>query len=95
MFMVPQNLFQGMNSASLRSLAGRYDNLIPPRFLVPIDFLKIPALATRLAGRYDNPKTELTFSGIYEFGYRNTLLICLVLTNIGKGGWVPAKKFLY
>ncbi len=38
-----------MNSASLCSLAGRYDNLIPPRFLAPIDFLKIPAVvrATR------------------------------------------------
>jgi hypothetical protein len=34
----------GMNSASLCNLAGRYDNPIPPRFLAPIDFLKIPAL---------------------------------------------------
>jgi hypothetical protein len=25
------------------SLAGRYDNPIPPKFLAPIDFLKIPA----------------------------------------------------
>jgi hypothetical protein len=33
-----------MNSASLCSLAGRYDNPIPPWFLAPIDFLKIPAL---------------------------------------------------
>jgi hypothetical protein len=33
-----------MNSASLCSLAGRYDYPIPPRFLAPIDFLKIPAL---------------------------------------------------
>jgi hypothetical protein len=32
-----------MNSASLCSLAGLYDNRIPPRFLAPIDFLKIPA----------------------------------------------------
>jgi hypothetical protein len=31
---------QGMNFASLCSLAGRYDNPIPPRFLAPIDFLK-------------------------------------------------------
>ncbi len=30
-------------SASLRSLAGRYDNPIPTRFLSPIDCLKIPA----------------------------------------------------
>jgi hypothetical protein len=50
-FMEPRNQFQGMNSASLCSLAGRYDNPIPTRFQAPIDRLKIPALA----GRYDNP----------------------------------------
>jgi hypothetical protein len=32
-----------MNSASPCSLAGRYDNPLPPRFLAPIEFLKIPA----------------------------------------------------
>ncbi len=32
-----------MYSASLRSLAGRYDNPIPTRCLAPIDCLKIPA----------------------------------------------------
>ncbi len=32
-----------MNSANLCSLARRYDNTIPPRFLAPIDSLKIPA----------------------------------------------------
>jgi hypothetical protein len=42
--MEPRNRFQGMNSASLCSLAGRYDNPIPPRFLAPIDSSKIPAL---------------------------------------------------
>jgi hypothetical protein len=42
-FMEPRNRFQGMNSASLCSLAGRFDNPIPPRFLAPIDSLKIPA----------------------------------------------------
>ncbi len=51
MFMGPRNWCQGINSASLCSLAGRYENPIPPRCLAPIDFLKIPALA----GRYDNP----------------------------------------
>ncbi len=50
-FMEPRNRFQGMNSASLCSLADRYDNLIPTRFLAPIDCLKI----TALADRYDNP----------------------------------------
>jgi hypothetical protein len=33
-----------MNSASLCSLAGRYDNCIPTRLLAPIDFKKISAL---------------------------------------------------
>ncbi len=32
-----------MNSVSLCSLAGQYDNPIPTRFLAPIDYLKIPA----------------------------------------------------
>ncbi len=41
--MGPRNRFQGMNSASLCSLAGRYDNPIPLRFLAPIECLKIPA----------------------------------------------------
>jgi hypothetical protein len=49
--MEPRNRFQGMNSASICSLAGRYDNPFPTRCLAPIDFLKIPALS----GRFDNP----------------------------------------
>ncbi len=43
MFMEPRNRFQGMNSAILSGLAGRYDNPIPTWFLAPIDFLTIPA----------------------------------------------------
>ncbi len=46
-FMEPRNQFQGTNSTSLCSLAGRYDNPIPTRFLAPINCLKIPALALR------------------------------------------------
>jgi hypothetical protein len=42
--MEPRNRCQGINSASLCSLAGRYDNPIPTRCLAPIEFLKIPAL---------------------------------------------------
>ncbi len=44
--MEPQNRFQGMNSASLWvcSLAGRYYNPVPPRYLAPVDSFKIPAL---------------------------------------------------
>jgi hypothetical protein len=44
--MEPRNRFQGMNSASLCSQAGRYDNPIPTRCLAPIDFLKIPESET-------------------------------------------------
>jgi hypothetical protein len=39
-----------MNSASLCSLAGRYDNPNPPRFLARIDCLKIPAQASQPGG---------------------------------------------
>jgi hypothetical protein len=41
-FEEPRNLFQGINAASLCSLAGRYDNPIPSQFLAPIEYLKIP-----------------------------------------------------
>ncbi len=41
--MEPRNRFQGNNSASLCSPAGRYDNPIPTRFLAAIESLKIPA----------------------------------------------------
>jgi hypothetical protein len=42
--MESRNRFQGMNSARLCSLAARYDNPIPTRFLAPISCLKILAL---------------------------------------------------
>ncbi len=45
--MEPRNRFQGMNSASLCSLADWYYNPIPTRFLAPRDCLKITALITR------------------------------------------------
>jgi hypothetical protein len=43
-FKEPMNRFQGISSASLYSLVGRYDNPILTRFLAPIECLKIPAL---------------------------------------------------
>ncbi len=43
LFKKPQNRFQGINSASLCSLAGSYDNPVPSRFLASRDCLKIPA----------------------------------------------------
>jgi hypothetical protein len=42
--MEPRNRFQGINTASLCCLAGRYDNPIPTRCLAPKDFLEIPVL---------------------------------------------------
>jgi hypothetical protein len=46
--MEPKKRFQGINSASLFSLAGRFDNPIPTRFLAPIDCLKIQAQLNNL-----------------------------------------------
>jgi hypothetical protein len=44
-----------MNSASLYSLAGRYDKPLPTRFLAPMDCLKIPALLdVTILWRYTN-----------------------------------------
>jgi hypothetical protein len=45
-FNEPKNWLRGINSASLCSLAGRYDNPIPTRFLAPIDCSKILAQYT-------------------------------------------------
>ncbi len=52
-FKEPKNQLQGTNSARLCSLAGRYDNPIPTRFLAPIDCLKIPALKAVCIGGYE------------------------------------------
>jgi hypothetical protein len=64
-FMEPRNRYQGMNSASLCSLAGRYDNPIPSRFLAPIDCLQIQALYSGSVGqrlRDDGNLHSLTLS---------------------------------
>jgi hypothetical protein len=51
--MEPRNRLKGMNSTSLCSLADRYYNPIPTRFLASIDCLKIPAQLT--ADQFLNP----------------------------------------
>jgi hypothetical protein len=61
--MGPRNRFQGMNSASLCSLAGRYANPLPPRFLAPIDSLKIPAQTSRA----DLPQPIFQVYGIHKY----------------------------
>ncbi len=55
-FTEPRNRFHGTDSASLCSLAGRYDHPTPTRFLAPIDCSKIPALASLSAA---NQQTDL------------------------------------
>jgi hypothetical protein len=71
MFKEPRNRFQGIESANLCRLAGRYDNPIPTRFLAHIyftepEFLNFSwaqesiqrinsAILCSLVGRCDNP----------------------------------------
>ncbi len=56
-FQEPRNRFQGINSASLCSLAGRYDNPLLTRLIAPIDCLKIPA---RRQDFYPVPSQRIT-----------------------------------
>jgi hypothetical protein len=46
-FKEARSQFKGIDSASLCSLADRYDNPFPTRFLAPLDCSKISALAAR------------------------------------------------
>jgi hypothetical protein len=46
-FKEPRNRFQGIDSASLCSLAGQYDKPIPTRFLALIDVLKFKNRRTK------------------------------------------------
>ncbi len=62
------NRFQGTNSAMLFSLAGRYENSIPSRFLAPIDCLKIPAHAGQEQVRKPSSGHELKLPGGEEGG---------------------------
>jgi hypothetical protein len=67
-----RNRFQGINSGSLCSLAGRYDNPIPPRFLAPIDCLKIPAQESTEQGRRLADPSNLTLLIVHPCGSRST-----------------------
>jgi hypothetical protein len=73
----PRNRFHGINSASLCSLAGPYDNPIPTWFLAPLDCFKIPALA----GRYDNFICSTDPAGY--IGWRNRFLGSLNVYKFG------------
>jgi hypothetical protein len=74
--MEPRNRFQGMNSASLCSLAGRYDNPIHTRCLNPIGCSKIPALSAKLFlqssvfGLPQPPAHSLAGEGVGEYQFQ-------------------------
>ncbi len=77
--MEPRNRFQGLNSASLSSPAGRYDNSIPIRFLAPIEYLKIPALYTiRPDCALISDVTGMQ-RGVADLKYEGVVGICKVL----------------
>ncbi len=65
-FKEPKNQFQGTNSAMLCSLAGRYNNPIPTRFLAPIDCLKIPAQVSSVEQSKLPPTTVWPFLLTYS-----------------------------
>jgi hypothetical protein len=75
-FKEPKNRFQGINYASLCSLAGRYDNPIPTRFLAPVDCLKIPALLLELLAPWI-PDESSRWGNLYD------CLDCLFQTERG------------
>jgi hypothetical protein len=62
-FKDPRNRFQVINFASLCSLAGRYDKLIPTRFLAPIEYLKIQALFAYTRGIMQSPNFRTIYGG--------------------------------
>ncbi len=84
--MEPRNRFQGINSASLCSLAGLYDNPIPTRFLAPIDCLKIPAQSPQSWQPYGGK--QLVFKTVHwDFSEINH---CLFLFFFGKSRLKPS-----
>ncbi len=94
--MEPRNRFQGMNSASLCSLAGRYDNPIPTRFLAPLDCLKIPALCNTNksveTGEQIFDTLHITFIWLSICGTRFLILLAL-LWGKTYGNWSLFSSF--
>ncbi len=89
MFMEPRNRFQGMKSASLFSLAGRYDNPIPTRFLAPVDCLKIPAQASIFWSVGPHKWNILLPSGLFysSFALSGPFLFRIIMVLPRNGGF--------
>ncbi len=79
-----RNRFQGMNSASLCSLAGRYDNPIPTRFLAHIDCLKIEIqivysiVSDIRRGKEKSPSQKMVLFGVQRATYTEVLIVVLL-----------------
>jgi hypothetical protein len=69
--MEPRNRFQGMNSVSLCSLAGRYDN--------PIDCLKIPSLVIQCVDRKLKAADQLIYAEEDDM-----LHVAFIATNVNR-----------
>ena len=76
--MEPRNRFQGTNSASLCSLAGRYDNPIPTQFLAPIDCLKKSSSVEVTVNNKEENSYDFCLDFVQEFGLR----VFYILENI-------------
>jgi hypothetical protein len=68
-----------MNSTSLCSLAGRYENPTPTWFLAPIDCLKIPALYSGMINRFFCLRRRRSAPG--RRTWRSILLLPLLITT--------------
>jgi hypothetical protein len=88
-FMEPRNRFQGIDSASLCSLAGRYDNPIPTRFLAPTDCLKIPALNSDFWEIWLSSKLKLGWLSLYS-----GLSLSLSLNSGIWGLWIASQLWI-
>ncbi len=84
-FKDPRNRFQGMDSASLCSPVGRYDNPIPTRFLAPIDCSKFQQstlygdMRCELEGRERRDVPEFLCTGgmiLYIIHEEEAMILC-------------------
>ncbi len=89
--MGPRNRFQGMNSASLCSLAGRYDNPLPLRFIAPIASLKILALVSTLPCPYD----QMARKNVLMYSYIMSLCVQGPTAHDRDHGLGPVREVLH
>ncbi len=79
-FKKTKNRFQGIKSVSICSLAGRYNNPIPTRFLAPIDCLKIPTQILYLDHQLNIAQFTFTSLSPNAFSYELWAFIYLLPT---------------